>query len=86
MPIAWASEEDPLWSRPCLAYNLQAELGDACRDDLFQVQDKLQLPRSWTLRCLPASLHVSVAHDAVGEGGLRHLRRRHLGALGQTMV
>lgn len=61
MPIAWASEEDPFWSRPCLAYNLQAELDDACRDDLFQVQEQLQLSGSWTLRCPPASFHVSVA-------------------------
>ena len=61
MPTAWASEEDPLWSNPCLAYNLQAELDDACRDDLAQVQESLRLPASWALRCPPASLHVSVA-------------------------
>ena len=59
--MAWASEEDPLWSNPCLAYNLQAELDDACRDDLAQVQESLRLPASWALRCPPASLHVSVA-------------------------
>ena len=61
MPTAWASEEDPLWSKPCLAYNVHAELDDACRDDLVQVQESLRLPSSWALRCPPASLQVSVA-------------------------
>jgi hypothetical protein len=61
VPKAWASEEDPLWSKPCLAYNLHAELDDACRDELFQVLESLRLPSSWALPCPPASLHVSVA-------------------------
>ena len=56
-----ASEEDPLWSKPCLAYNVHAELNDACRDDLVRVQHSLRLPGSWALICPPASLHVSVA-------------------------
>ena len=59
--MAWASEEDPLWSKPCLAYNVHAELDVACRDDLVRVQQGLRLPPSWALRCPPASLHVSVA-------------------------
>jgi hypothetical protein len=59
--MAWASEEDPLWSKPCLAYNVHAGLDDASRDDLVRVQHSLRLPRSWALRCPPASLHVSVA-------------------------
>jgi hypothetical protein len=61
VPTAWASEEDPLWSKPCLAYNLHAELEDACREDLAHVQESLQLPGSWALRCPAVSLHVSVA-------------------------
>ena len=47
--MAWASEEDPLWSKPCLAYNVHAELDDACPDDLVQAQENLGLPGSW--RC-----------------------------------
>jgi len=61
VPSAWASEEDPLWSKPCLAYNLHAELDEACREDLVQVQERLQWPGSWALHCPPTSLHVSVA-------------------------
>ena len=61
VPTAWASEADPLWSKSCLAYNLQADLDDTCRDDLCQVQERLRLPASWALPCPMGSLHVSVA-------------------------
>jgi hypothetical protein len=50
----------PLWSKPCLAYNLHAELDDACRVDLVQGQERLRLPGTWALRCPPVALHVSV--------------------------
>jgi hypothetical protein len=56
-----ASEEDPLWSKPCVAYNLHAELDNGCRQDLVNALDRLRLPGSWTLPCPPASLHISVA-------------------------
>jgi len=61
VPTAWASEEDPLWSKPCLAYNLQAEFDDHCLDNLNHVQENLWLPGSWALLCPRDSLHVSVA-------------------------
>jgi hypothetical protein len=56
------SEQDPLWSKPCLAYNLHAELDAQCREDLADVQERF-LPRpSWgALRCPARSLHLSVA-------------------------
>jgi 2'-5' RNA ligase len=56
-----ASERDPLWSEPCLAYNLHVELDAACRDDFAEVQGRLHRTCSGTLVCPPASLHVSVA-------------------------
>jgi 2'-5' RNA ligase len=55
------SERDPLWSEPCLAYNVQAELEAACRADLAEVQQRLHGTTSGTLVCPPASLHLSVA-------------------------
>lgn len=61
VPIVLASADDPLWSKPCLAYNLHAELDDRCREDLAEVQERLHLPGPWALRCPPTSLHISVA-------------------------
>jgi hypothetical protein len=61
VPPALVSEQDPLWSRPCLAYNLHAELDSRCREDFAELQGRLPLPASWALRRPPASLHVSVA-------------------------
>ena len=55
------SERDPLWSEPCLAYNLHAELGAECRKDFAEVQAHLHRSCAGTLVCPPASLHVSVA-------------------------
>jgi hypothetical protein len=56
------SERDPLWSKPCLAYNLHAELDVPCREDLAGVQEKVLDELSWgALRCPASSLHLSVA-------------------------
>ena len=86
VPMAWASEEDPLWSKPCLAYNVHAELDVACRDDLVRVQQGLRLP-GFVGAALPAGFAPRKrGHDAVGEGGLRNIERCHLGELWQTMV
>lgn len=52
---------DPLWNRPCLAYNLHARPDDGCRSRLSSVQDRLvRLGEEGLLRCPPESLHVSV--------------------------
>ena len=56
-----ASEQDPLWSKPCLAYNLHAELDAQCREDLADVQERLHRPSLGALRCPAPSLHLSVA-------------------------
>ena len=37
--VPLVSEEDPLWSKPCLAYNLHAEIEPNCQASLAQVQD-----------------------------------------------
>jgi hypothetical protein len=56
------SEQDPLWSKPCLAYNLHAELDVQCREDLADVQGKVLDDLGWgALRCPAPSLHLSVA-------------------------
>jgi len=60
LQTTFTSEADPLWSKPCRAYNLHAELHTRCREDLVEVQDRLDLP-SWALRCPSSSLHLSVA-------------------------
>jgi len=52
---------DPLWNRPCLAYNLHARPDDDCRGRLSSVQDRMaRLGEGGLLRCPPESLHVSV--------------------------
>jgi hypothetical protein len=55
------SERDPLWSEPCLAYNLHVELDAACKEDFAEVQARLHRSCSGTLVCPSASLHLSVA-------------------------
>jgi hypothetical protein len=56
-----ASEQDLLWSKPCLAYNLHAELDTQCREYLVDIQERLHRPSWGTLRCPASSLHLSVA-------------------------
>lgn len=48
-------------SKPCLAYNLHAELDAQCREDLADVQERLHRPSWGALRCPAPSLHLSVA-------------------------
>jgi len=55
------SEPDPLWGRPCVAYNLHAELGDECAHGLAEVQEGLHGTYTGVLTCPRRSLHVSVA-------------------------
>jgi hypothetical protein len=55
------SEADPLWSHPCLAYNLHAALDESCRKGLAAIQERLHRVDCGTLACAPLSLHVSVA-------------------------
>ena len=59
--VPLVSEEDPLWSKPCLAYNLHAEIAPNCQATLAQVQDRLCPSPVMTLRCPPRSFHLSVA-------------------------
>ncbi len=71
---AWVSEEDPLWSKSCLAYNLHAELEDACQGDLVQGAGEPPVARL-VGAAPPARLApCERGHDAVSEGGLRHLQ------------
>jgi hypothetical protein len=52
---------DPLWSRPCLAYNIHAHPDETCRGRLVSTQDRLaRLDEEGLLRCPPESLHVSL--------------------------
>lgn len=52
---------DPLWNRPCLAYNVHARPDEACRHRLSIVQkDLARRDEDSLLRCPPASLHVSL--------------------------
>jgi 2'-5' RNA ligase len=55
------SEEDPLWSKPCLAYNLHAGLDPDCQADFTRAQDRLSGYAPGTLRCPPRTFHLSVA-------------------------
>jgi hypothetical protein len=59
--VPLVSEEDPLWSKPCLAYNLHAEIEPDCQASLAEVQDRLCDSAVMILRCPPRSFHLSVA-------------------------
>ncbi|HVA05507.1 MAG TPA: hypothetical protein VNG12_02080, partial [Acidimicrobiales bacterium] len=53
---------DPLWQRPCLAYNIHARPDRVCRDRLAAVQAEFsRLGEPGLLGCPAGSLHVSVA-------------------------
>jgi hypothetical protein len=52
---------DPLWAKPCSAYNVHAELTPECRLEFAQAQERLHLLGPGLLCCPPETLHVSVA-------------------------
>lgn len=51
----------PLWARPCLAYNVQIELGLRVRATLEKIQRRLRQVEPGLLVCPRETLHVSVA-------------------------
>lgn len=55
------SQADPLWSRDCRAYVVQAGIDEACRERLEAVQASLAPVQDGLLVCPPSSLHVSIA-------------------------
>jgi hypothetical protein len=52
---------DPLWAKPCSAYNVHAELTPKCRLEFAQAQERLLVLGPGLLCCPPETLHVSVA-------------------------
>ena len=51
---------DPLWNRPCCAYNVQAELGREAVEQLAVLQEKVLSVEPELLRCPVRTLHISV--------------------------
>jgi hypothetical protein len=55
------AKADPLWAKPCTAYNVHAELTSECRREFAQAQERLHVLGPGLLCCPPQTLHVSVA-------------------------
>jgi hypothetical protein len=52
---------DPLWARPCRAYNVQIELDARTRASLGKTQQILKQAEPNLVACLQKTLHVSIA-------------------------
>jgi len=61
IPGTRESKPDPLWAKPCLAYNVHLALSEQCRAALGAASGRIAASFPEVLSCPSASLHISVA-------------------------